>query len=72
MNPFALHETLETHEMAAFKTICLTKSKTMKALVADPALKAIMQRDIETGTRQLQEFAALLGKAIGQEAANPQ
>lgn len=68
MHPCALHEMLEVHEMAAFKTICLTKSKTMKALVSDPALKAIMDRDIETGTRQLQQFAALLGRAADQEA----
>ncbi|MBV2240948.1 hypothetical protein KQR57_14270 [Bacillus inaquosorum] len=41
---YALHEVLEVQEMTAFKTLCLTKSKTMKALVSDPKLKAIMQR----------------------------
>lgn len=36
---YALHEVLEVQEMTAFKTLCLTKSKTMKALVSDPKLK---------------------------------
>jgi len=61
---YALHEVLEVHEMAAFKTICLTKSKTMKALVSDPKLKSIMQQDVDISTRQLQEFSSILSKAM--------
>ncbi|MFC0215551.1 hypothetical protein ACFFK0_24455 [Paenibacillus chartarius] len=57
---YALHETLEVHEIAAFKTVCLTKSKTMRALVSDPALKQILQRDVDISTRQLQELGAIL------------
>jgi spore coat protein CotF len=64
---YALHESLEVHEMAAFKTVCLTKSKTMKALVSDPELKAIMQQDVDLSTRQLQELSAILNKASQQE-----
>ncbi|RNB56613.1 hypothetical protein EDM57_12505 [Brevibacillus gelatini] len=60
---YAMHETLEVHEMAAFKTVCITKSKTMHALVSDPALKAILQQDVEISTRQLQELGAILAKA---------
>jgi similar to spore coat protein len=60
---YALHEVLEAHEMAVFKTVCLTKSKTMKALVTDPRLKEIMQQDVDTSTRQLQEFSSILSKA---------
>ena len=60
---YALHETLEVHEMAVFKTICLTKSKTMQTLVSDPALKQIMQWDVEISTRQLQELAAIMSRA---------
>ncbi|MCC8312831.1 hypothetical protein LMJ59_10345 [Bacillus velezensis] len=56
----ALHELLEIQEMASFKSLCLTKSKTMKALVSDPQLKEIMQQDVDTSTRQLQEFASIL------------
>ncbi|MEH7451926.1 hypothetical protein [Gottfriedia acidiceleris] len=60
---YALHEILEAHEMAAFKTTCLTKSKTMKALVTDQLLKDIMQQDIDISTRQLQEYASILSNA---------
>lgn len=59
----ALHELLEIQEMASFKSLCLTKSKTMKALVSDPQLKEIMQQDVDTSTRQLQEFASILSDA---------
>jgi similar to spore coat protein len=64
---YALHETLEVHEIAAFKTVCMTKSKTMQALVSDPALKAIMQQDVDISTGQLQELGAILTKATEQE-----
>ncbi|WGD60524.1 hypothetical protein P5646_01560 [Bacillus velezensis] len=59
----ALHELLEIQEMASFKSLCLTKSKTMKALVSDPQLKEIMQQDADRSTRQLQEFASILSEA---------
>ena len=60
---YALHEVLEVHEIAAFKTTCLTKSKTMRALVTDQQLKDIMQLDIDVSTRQLQEYASVLSNA---------
>lgn len=60
---YTLHEVLEVQEMAAFKTVCLTKSKTMKALVTDPQLIDIMQQDVDISTRQLQEFASILSNA---------
>ncbi|MCM3213591.1 hypothetical protein [Niallia taxi] len=60
---YALHEVLEVHEIATFKTTCLTKSKTMRALVTDQQLKDIMQLDIEVSTRQLQEYASILSNA---------
>jgi similar to spore coat protein len=59
----ALHEVLEVQEMAAFKTNCLTKSKTMRVLVSDEKLKAIMEKDVEISTRQLGEFSDILSKA---------
>lgn len=64
---YALHETLEIHEIAAFKTICMTKSKTMDALVSDPGLKDILQQDVAVSTRQLEELRAILVRASGQE-----
>ncbi|WP_134683969.1 hypothetical protein [Brevibacillus migulae] len=60
---YALHETLEVHEIAAFKALCLTKSKTMRALVSDPELKQLMAMDAEISTRQIQELSAILSKA---------
>ncbi|ATF10805.1 hypothetical protein HPY28_27370 [Brevibacillus sp. HB1.2] len=60
---YGLHEQLEVHEIAAFKTICLTKSKTMQALVADEALKQILADDVHVSTRQLQELSSLLTNA---------
>ncbi|QOR67437.1 hypothetical protein IM538_04665 [Cytobacillus suaedae] len=60
---YALHEVLEVQEMAAFKTTCLTKSKTMRALVSDQRLKDIMQQDVDITTRQLKEFASILSIA---------
>jgi similar to spore coat protein len=59
---YALHETLEIHEIAAFKTVCLTKSKTLQGLVSDPALKQILQLDVDLSTRQLQELGAILSQ----------
>jgi similar to spore coat protein len=60
---YALHETLEVHEIAAFKTVCLTKSKTMQALVTDPDLQEILRHDVQVSTQQLQELSELLSKS---------
>lgn len=60
---YALHEMLEVHEMAAFKTICMTKSKTMQALVTDPELKQILQEDVQLSQQQLQELSEVLSKS---------
>ncbi|MGG4217102.1 hypothetical protein ABEW32_02595 [Paenibacillus jamilae] len=60
---YGLHETLEVHELSAFKTVCLTKSKTMQALISDPVLKAILQQDIDLTARQLQELGSVLDQA---------
>lgn len=64
MNPntYGLHETLEVHEIAAFKTVCMTKSKTMQILVTDPELKQIMQHDVQVSTQQLKELSDILSK----------
>ncbi|GED70453.1 hypothetical protein BRE01_41550 [Brevibacillus reuszeri] len=59
---YALHEMLEVHEMAAFKTVCMTKSKTMQALVTDPELLQILQQDVQLSQQQLQELGGVLSK----------
>ncbi|NRR19673.1 hypothetical protein [Brevibacillus sp. MS2.2] len=60
---YGLHEQLELHEIAAFKTICMTKSKTMQALVSDETLRQFLADDVLVSTRQLQELNSLLLKA---------
>ncbi|MFB4321237.1 MULTISPECIES: hypothetical protein [Paenibacillus] len=60
---YALHEMLEVHEIAAFKTVCMTKSKTMQALVTDPELMQILQQDVQLSQQQLQELGGVLSKA---------
>ncbi|KAF6628212.1 hypothetical protein T3H97_12635 [Paenibacillus sp. LX16] len=59
---YALHEMLEVHEIAAFKTVCKTKSKTMQALVTDPELMQILQQDVQLSQQQLQELGGVLSK----------
>lgn len=59
----ALHEMLEVHEMAAFKTVCMTKSKTMQTLVTDPELMQILQEDVTLSQQQLLELGGVLSKA---------
>ncbi|GIP03124.1 hypothetical protein J28TS4_15310 [Paenibacillus lautus] len=49
--------------MAAFKTVCMTKSKTMQALVTDPELMQILQQDVQLSQQQLQELGGVLSKA---------
>jgi similar to spore coat protein len=63
-NRYGAHETCDLHEVTAFKALCLTKSKTMQALVEDPELKSLLQMDVELSTRQLKELDTLLAKAV--------
>ncbi|PZE21514.1 hypothetical protein CBW46_007555 [Paenibacillus xerothermodurans] len=58
------HETMDLHEVTAFKSLCLTKARTMQALVDDPELRRLMEMDAAVTTRQLQELNGLLSKAI--------
>lgn len=61
---YGLHETLEVHEMTVFKSLCMTKSKTMQMLAADPELKQILQQDVQLSTRQLQELSGILSSRL--------
>jgi similar to spore coat protein len=60
----AVHETLELHELLAFKNVCLTKSKTMQALVTDEQLKSLMELDVQQASSSIKEYQALLSKAL--------
>jgi similar to spore coat protein len=53
----ALHETMETHEILNFKTVCLLRSKFMQALCFDNDLKALMEKDVQQSINDINELA---------------
>ncbi|WP_237087025.1 hypothetical protein [Paenibacillus ihbetae] len=57
---FGVHEKLDLHEIAVFKTNCLIKAKTMQLLVSDPELKALLKQDIDLSTRQVGQLSDLM------------
>ncbi|WP_147535519.1 spore coat protein [Bacillus marasmi] len=59
----AYHETMDTHEMINFKTVCLMKSKLMQGICFDNDLKALMQKDVQQSVQALQELKGLYTKA---------
>ncbi|KIL37815.1 spore coat protein [Gordoniibacillus kamchatkensis] len=59
----ALHETLELHELMTAKTVCLLEAKARQQLVRDPALKAMLQQDVQQTTQAITELQGILGKA---------
>ncbi|NRD76261.1 hypothetical protein HPT25_02020 [Bacillus sp. BRMEA1] len=56
----ALHETLELHELLAFKNLCLTKAATMSGLAQDEELKAILLEDAAIGSGHIEEIQRFL------------
>lgn len=52
----AYHESVDTHEILNFKTICLLKSKMMQGLVFDQELRALMQKDVEQSIAHIKEL----------------
>jgi similar to spore coat protein len=61
-NTLAPHEMLEVLEVLTFKNVCLTKSKTMQALVQDEELKTILQADVKNSAKDIMELRSLLQK----------
>jgi similar to spore coat protein len=59
---FAPHEIMEAHEILVQKTVCATKSATMQILVSDPELKALLQQDVASSRKAIQELQAILSK----------
>lgn len=56
MEKLALHESLETHEILNFKTVCLLKSKFMQAICFDNELKALMEKDVQQSIKDINEL----------------
>jgi len=58
----ALHETLETHEILNFKTVCLLKSKLMQGICFDNELKALMAKDVQQSIKDINELVTFYEK----------
>ncbi|AZU63718.1 spore coat protein [Neobacillus mesonae] len=56
MDHLALHETMETHELINFKTVCLLKSKLMQGICFDNELKALMEKDVQQSKQDINEL----------------
>jgi similar to spore coat protein len=52
----ALHETLETHEIINFKTVCLLRSKLMQGLCFNNELKELMEKDVKQSIEDINEL----------------
>ncbi|MFS0865141.1 spore coat protein [Fredinandcohnia sp. 179-A 10B2 NHS] len=57
------HETMDTHEMINFKTICLVRSKLMQGICFDNDLKALMEKDVKQSIEDIEELKKLYEKA---------
>jgi similar to spore coat protein len=60
-----VHETLELHELMAFKSLCLTKSSTMSGMVEDNELKNLLTQDVtqtKNHIQTLQQFVPRKGQ----------
>jgi similar to spore coat protein len=55
----ALHETMETHEILNFKTVCLLRSKLMQGICFDNELKALMEKDVQQSIKDIKELLSL-------------
>jgi len=58
------HETMELHELLAFKNVCLTKSRTMQPLVSDENLKNLLQKAVDVDRRHIQDLQDILSTGI--------
>jgi similar to spore coat protein len=52
----ALHETMETHEILNFKTVCLLRSKLMQGICFDNELKRLMEKDVQQSIKDVNEL----------------
>jgi similar to spore coat protein len=55
----ALHETMETHEILNFKTVCLLRSKLMQGICFDNELKALMEKDVQQSIKDIKELLSI-------------
>lgn len=63
LNSLAYHETMDTHEILNFKTVCLMKSKMMQGICFDNDLKELMEKDVQQSISAIKELRELYTKA---------
>ncbi|MET3699566.1 similar to spore coat protein [Bacillus oleivorans] len=56
MEKLAMHETLETHEIINFKTVCLVRSKLMQGICFNNELKKLMEKDVKQSIQDINEL----------------
>ena len=56
----AQHETLQVHELLTLKNLTLTKTVTMLPLVTDPELKEIMQNEVQTVQKHIEDLRNII------------
>jgi len=59
----APHEALDMHELMSSKTVCLTEAKARLKLVQDPALKTLIEQDIQQTTNAIKQMQTILAGA---------
>jgi similar to spore coat protein len=59
----ALHETMETHEIINFKTVCLLRSKLMQGICFDNELKQLMEKDVQQSINDVNELLTFYKKS---------
>ncbi|MEH7179094.1 spore coat protein [Neobacillus vireti] len=59
----ALHETMETHEILNFKTVCLLRSKLMQGICFDNELKVLMEKDVQQSIKDVNELLTFYKKS---------
>ena len=59
----APHEALDMHELMSSKTVCLTEAKARLKLVQDPALKTLIEQEIQQTTNAITQMQTILAGA---------
>ncbi|MDN5293062.1 MAG: hypothetical protein PWQ91_195 [Eubacteriales bacterium] len=58
----AMHETLDLHELISFKSVCATKAAAMSNMATDPALRSLLQQDLQMAKKHINDLQNLLQK----------
>ncbi|WP_027409674.1 hypothetical protein [Anoxybacteroides tepidamans] len=60
MRATGTHETLELHELLAFKNVCLAKNTAMQAMATDQQLQSLIRQDIQKTQQHIRDLQTLL------------